>query len=74
MSALGFASLLGWQALGLPVFLAVGGAACRSRETSADESWISLEKGLPRGDEAASCLGRRFRGLELKESELAAII
>lgn len=72
--ALGFTSLPGQRALGLPVFLAVGGAACRSREPSVNESWFSLEKGLPRGDEAASCLGRQFRGLEPKESQLAAII
>lgn len=37
------------------MLLAVGGDAFGSREPSADESWRSLEEGLPQGGEAASC-------------------
>lgn len=70
----GFISLLGQQALGLLVFLAVGGAACWFREPSADESRVSLEKDCPRRHKTASCLGQWFQGLELKELHLAAII
>lgn len=48
-------------------FLGWGGAACRSREPSVDESWSSLEGDLPWGDEAASCWDQQFQGLEAKK-------